>query len=443
MSISYHGVIGHKSRVTLPSVDTWGNNMNLLRDPPRSIQTRKIDKVGETSEITQMIQESGDRACEAIMTYARGVNPMVSVSYNNYGNNGGQTIRSSIVGGATPSDGAARGSGQAYLPYRIMNGGAFRPPVRDQRDLLPLSRLPRVWTSSYTQPGFADFSKKAMCPGTDLDTKGVKTPSEMLKGCVRPTATYKIETPVVEPYEVKNVIKNPTLISGFSGLKANKQVNLLLTETPGKEVVNNPLHVNAQANQVSEITRNAENYLDTEQYVHETLKGSHGSNTSHNVQITPLDQLVSVNMEGKIKEQINIPYTVHSKPYTKQEYIHEDVTLQRTLPYYEGRTNIGQNIYHRVVDGHQEREYMPNRPVAQARTNIGVNNISSIDNITNRSYNLKPTVNPGGYEPNYGQPAITRQEITEFDNEKTKMRQRIYDMQSGRHETYNPYATAN
>ena len=92
MSISYSGIIGNGSgKVTLPSVDSWGTNMNILRDPPKSIQTRQHNNhILMTSEITQMIQDSGDRMNEAIQVYARGVNPMVDVSYDNYGNNRGR-----------------------------------------------------------------------------------------------------------------------------------------------------------------------------------------------------------------------------------------------------------------------------------------------------------------------------------------------------------------
>ena len=66
--LSYSGLIGH-GKVTLPSVSTWGTNMNILRDPPKSVYTRKIDRVGQTSSITEMIDESGDRACEAIRVF--------------------------------------------------------------------------------------------------------------------------------------------------------------------------------------------------------------------------------------------------------------------------------------------------------------------------------------------------------------------------------------
>ena len=191
MSISYHGIIGYGSgKSTLPSVETWGANMNILRDPPKSIFTRKIDRVGETSEITEMIDQGSDRACEAILTYARGVNPMVSVSYDNYGNNGGQ--KSGNVNQAGLNIG---GNTQAFLPYRIMDKGAFRPPVRDQRDLLPLSRLPRTATSSFTKKGFVDFSKKTICQSdTGDEYRAIKDSSQILKACVRPTATYQLNS---------------------------------------------------------------------------------------------------------------------------------------------------------------------------------------------------------------------------------------------------------
>ena len=135
--LSYSGLTNF-GRVTLPSVETWGTNMNILRDPPKSIVTRKIDKVGEDSAITEMIDESGNRACEAINVYARGVNPMVSVSYSNYGNNGGGGMAGSLTGlsdSFTRLSGAVNGA-QASLPYKPMNGGAFRPPVRTQEETI-------------------------------------------------------------------------------------------------------------------------------------------------------------------------------------------------------------------------------------------------------------------------------------------------------------------
>ena len=213
MSISYSGLSNY-GKATLPSVDTWGTNMNILKDPPKSIQTRRIDRVGQTSDITSMIDDSENRACEAILPFARGVNPMVSVSYNNVGNNGGQNsggvYGNSNIGGAGGMN--IGGQTQSYLPYRVMKDGAFRPPIMSQAELLPLSRLPRVWTTAFTKPGFVDFSKKMKSCGTAENTKEVKTTK--LQTSIRPTAVYKIETPLKEPFEVKYMIQ-PTLKKSY------------------------------------------------------------------------------------------------------------------------------------------------------------------------------------------------------------------------------------
>lgn len=149
MSVSYSGVVGY-GKVTLPSVESWGTSMNILRDPPKSITTRKIDKVGETSYMPNLMAESGDRICENISYYPKGTNPMVSVSYNN------------------------SGARQAFLPYRIMRDGAFRPPIRGQEDLLPLSRMPRIWTTVDTQPYAPDFTKRILSCRDAEHTREVK-----------------------------------------------------------------------------------------------------------------------------------------------------------------------------------------------------------------------------------------------------------------------------
>jgi hypothetical protein len=86
-----------------------------------------------------------------INVYARGVNPMVSVSYDNYSNNAGSL--------------SARidGIGQASLPYKVQN---VRPPVWRQEDLLPLSRLPRVWNHAETNPEFPFYKHDRQCNTT-------------------------------------------------------------------------------------------------------------------------------------------------------------------------------------------------------------------------------------------------------------------------------------
>lgn len=127
-------------KVTLPSVEMWGTNMNILRDPPKSVYTRRIDKVSDTQQITLQEAESNDRRLENIKVYARNVNPMVGISYNNYGNSNSQK--------------------QASLPYKVEN---VRPPLLSQYDLQPLSRLPRDWFYTFSNPEFPQIFDNLQC----------------------------------------------------------------------------------------------------------------------------------------------------------------------------------------------------------------------------------------------------------------------------------------
>lgn len=147
--LSYSG-LRTSAKATLPSVEMWGTNLNILKDPPKSIHTRRIDKVGQTQSILNAQDQSGDRISEMINVYARGVNPMVAVSFDNYSNNGG---RSSPF----------QNKQAVSLPYKLQT---FRPPVLRQEDLLPLSRLPRNWFYSYTNPSFPDVVQASQCNET-------------------------------------------------------------------------------------------------------------------------------------------------------------------------------------------------------------------------------------------------------------------------------------
>jgi hypothetical protein len=519
MSISYSSIVGFGSgKTTLPSVETWGQNMNILRDPPKAIFTRKIDKVGETSEITQMIDDSSDRACEAILLYPRGVNPMVAVSFDNYGNNGGQKSGSINQSGLNISG----GNKQAYLPRRIMNGGAFRPPVRDQRDILPLSRLPRVWTSSFSQPGFTDFSKKAICQSdTGKEYRNIKKAEQLLRGCIRPTATYQLETPILENYEVKHVIKNPLHVSGHSGIEPGKKINgemgvvtkilenplhvfghsgiepgikingemgvvTKILENPLKafgqtqiqpnikfnsemgavtKINHNPTRAYGQSGVVSAISKNGEintrpkinetilhpdinvnqkgdyskdvdvSNLDTDKYIQEALYSEVVTKNSQNITLLSLEDIYGVDTVNRTKHNINIDYQTPQTSYDKTEYIHSDIELERTLPYYQSITNQGYNIHKNIENQVIEREYNPLRPVSNAYTNIGTTQI--INNTpVNRDYNLRPTITPGGFNPVPTMPLVYRANtIQEFDTEKSKLRKNVYDMQQDRHLT--------
>ena len=139
--ISY-SALNTYGKSTLPSVEHWtpGSNSKIPKDPPKSIHTRRIDKV-LTDDV--LIDEYGgyrDRWESNLLYYPRGQNVMGKMDYGAYGttsggtNNQSNNLNSIQVG--------ARGGG-AKLPLRINRDGDFRPPLIRQEDLLPLSRQPR------------------------------------------------------------------------------------------------------------------------------------------------------------------------------------------------------------------------------------------------------------------------------------------------------------
>lgn len=185
MAFSYSGIVNY-GKATLPSVESWSSNMNILKDPPKSVHTRKIDKVGQTSAITTMVDESNDRFCESINYYARGINPMVAVSY-------GQGQKSN--------------GGEAYLPYRVARDGAFRPPIWKQEDLLPLSRMPRIWTNVSTQPYKPIFTKRIRDCGTSEDTREVK--NDTLQIACATNKTVALYPNLNEPDMKPGIVRDP------------------------------------------------------------------------------------------------------------------------------------------------------------------------------------------------------------------------------------------
>lgn len=130
-------------KATLPSVEMWNTNMNIIRDPPKGVFTRRKDRVGDTQQILLQQDDAGSRVNEFINVYARNVNPMVGVSHNNYGN--------------TQQGGR---KSQASLPYKI---DVVRPPILSPYDLQPLSRLPRTWFYASTNPEFPGIVQNSQC----------------------------------------------------------------------------------------------------------------------------------------------------------------------------------------------------------------------------------------------------------------------------------------
>jgi len=254
--------------VTLPSVEGFNGTINILRDPPKSIFTKRNDKVGQTMGIISDIDDSGDRMNEAIKVYARGVNPMVSVSYDNNSNNAGSFTRAGSYGqGNNISQGHHQGTRQAFLPYRIADKGAFRPPIRSPFDLLPLSRQPRVWFEALTKPGFVDYSKQKFLPS---QFRMIKDMILKTKDTIKPNSSVKIERPIQENYKMQNAINAKHInIEGLSGKRTLDHSNFTRENVDlYKGIQENYEQVNATTNKRSNRSHNLSNMkIDEGQYI--------------------------------------------------------------------------------------------------------------------------------------------------------------------------------
>ena len=189
--------------LTLPSIEGGFGTLNIAREPPKSVFTTYKPKVGQDNQLLDMVSQSGDRVCEGILKYARGRDPMVSVSYSNNGTNGGQYRGGGA--GAVSENNYLSGSGrQAYLPYRVMREGAFRPPVIPPQQLLPLSRQPRPSTSQVTNHG-SDRTRQDDITKCDMNLKALR--KDLLRTYVEGRASITIEHPATEPTDVQTKIK--------------------------------------------------------------------------------------------------------------------------------------------------------------------------------------------------------------------------------------------
>jgi hypothetical protein len=288
--------------LTLPSVEAGFGSMNILRDPPKSIITRYKPKLGDTSKLAEWIDASGDRICEGVRVYARGINPMVSVEYGNTNNQRGGSINNVMNAS----------SRQAFLPYRIMRDGEFRPPIIPPQELLPLSRLPRLPTSQFTNPGSSATIQQLTKCTTDLR----EVRKDLLRICNPGKAIFNIETPASKPYEIEN---NINIDKRTVSVMANKNNNKFYT-----------LGIN----------KNPERGIKTEK---QTLYGSIPCSAFKNIQGTPI-QGYSGNQPICVKERVKGCVSTNVSGLEQNLKVNNNMTLNRNLPSASMMINKGQAV---------------------------------------------------------------------------------------------------
>ena len=367
MSIQYPKT----EHVTLPSVEDWGSNTNILRDPPKSITTRRIDKVGQNTDITELLDDSGDRINEGISVYSRGVNPMVSVSYSNDSNNSG------IAGNVTSTSSRA----QARPPYPVFEGGAFRPPMYTQRDLLPLSRLPRTWFGTLSTPGFIDFSKTIQKPN---DYRAVKDALNVY--CVQPNKTAIIDKPLVENFKMLNSINDKHITLDVSAGHKSNFISSYTRENADiqKGINENNMNVFAQSNMTKDISQNLDGLnINQNKYIQDLLHSQAFTNkTTNNFQ-----GLNNINMDTSryLQDVHNIEANANISRQNTQGLGNIDMNTSRYLQdelLVEANSNISRQNTQGLgnIDMNTSR-YLQDELLVEANSNISRQNTQGLENI--------------------------------------------------------------
>lgn len=311
-----------RGAVTLPSVDSWGVNNNILRDPPKSITTRRIDKVGQTSFLNDLIDESSDRMCEGIRVYSRGVNPSVSVDYtgNQVGLAGGMTSRIQ--------------TGSAKMPYKIMDAGAFRPPIRTERDLLPLSRLPRVHYNATAQPGLVNYAKTVYAPN---DMRMIK---DLIHGFdVKPNRSFQLAKPIEMNYKMDQAIQQPIHVSADSGYNSLENYERMEPDIDPNRYINvTPIHTEAVTNKSFHQTQGLDQgVVQGKQYIQHALQYETNAGFQPNEQ-----RMGEMATPIQFKNVPNYQYTSNTSNSSIYKGIRHENTIQleRNLPQTSAHTQV-------------------------------------------------------------------------------------------------------
>lgn len=380
--------------ITLPSVEGWGTNLNILRDPPKAVWTRRRDKVSDTQDITRMIgEDGGDRICEMIKVYPRGINPHVSVSYSNYGTNGGQyrgITGAGIMGKNKAShDGRNAMTGQAKLPYQLMDAGAFRPPLMRQEDTMPLSRQPRASTSVWTQKGFINYISNPKCPSA----KNMRQIQNPVHTSVRPTAIITIGQKLVEPFALRQVIDNPIHVNVSSGIRTMDRAKRVNSRVNGR--IKKALHGNIRTNQSlsHKGSRSVQN-INPDKHIADITYTNMVTNKGKNIPLLMKEQ--DGENQAVTKSLANFS-TTSGVSITNGAPLVDNVphSLSRPIPTHHASVNRSSNIH--VPQAEQKQIALErNRPSTSAHTSMGQSHAADMYSVNSREKKLKYTVRPQG-----------------------------------------------
>jgi hypothetical protein len=358
-----------KPALTLPSVE----RVNILRDPPSSIHTRKKERVN-VGDVMYNVRESRDRTSDNILYYSRGVNPMVSVSY---GNTGGGNKLSSI-----------NTVGMANNPYKVVRNGAFRPPLIRQEDMLPLSRQRRANTVAQTRPTPVYQHKNVQEMTIDFNP---------VRASVLPRTTRDIGTGRFFETYSGNAVLDPLVFSVITKLKGTStHDNYDIDWRDAKNYTSDRPLISymTPGSTVLVYDRNTDNFIDLKlpekklkDIVATASKGGHIKFDGPNGQTVKLkDYKWKVVQSSKNTNNIVL------------ETSNFNIDLQRNTPLTVVNSNINSS-FKKTPEFMKIPELESNMPIVSAGTTTPAV-IYGVTPVNNRNVNLNATVsNLGGLEP--------------------------------------------
>lgn len=384
--LSYSAVLPYE-KATLPSVEMWGTNMNILKDPPKGIFTRRKDRVGDTQQILLQQDDSGSRVNEFINVYARNTNPMVGISYNNYGN----SQRSSISGAG------GGGSRQATLPYKV---DVVRPPILSPYDLQPLSRLPRDWFYASTNPEFPGLVQNLQCKGIDKNIEAFNLRSNLnvepnKSGNADTTSeanrtlqtNRNLTTPLHYDFETTKTSQVQKSGALLKDLKSVREKSLL-----SKDVQSSRQMI---GNQV--LTQPLKKLNDSKRPKNTTSVSSNVSIKSTPMNKTPAHLTFPLANKPKAQNvQTQKSSTLHFKPQTPIQ----ELFLTPKIPHHSMVSN--QSSYQQILRSDKLRELERKSPITEEVSTARLFNFETLDNIMNRKKQLLDRLSSYGSFDNAG-----------------------------------------
>jgi hypothetical protein len=305
-----------KLRKPALTLGSW-EQINILRDPYKSIHTRKYEPV-DAKDVVNNIRESADRLSENIRLYPTGVNPSVSISYSNSG--GGSRLHS------------IRGIDQSTNPYKVGKAGAFRSPMYRLEDLLPLSRQKRPNTD--VSAGFKPQYQAKSLQEFTIDFQPIKT-------AVHTKVAHNIQGHIENTYSGNHIL-DPLTYHAITQLKG--------------------------AN-----TQDAAYTTDAQRYLQDPNNTSCSSSKSNSNYISSAYQDVFLGTK-KIDQFTPIQQTAKNTNMILLESITPEIQLERNEPLSVATTNLCSSLMNYREVQHDEINLERNTPITHASTSVCASN---------------------------------------------------------------------